>query len=718
MALPKSNIAILLNTGGYSISASTLIGASMKSVTEFKIQKTNDQNGNQAYAYRDIDIQELAAFTGIEFPAALSHGNSARMQEIQQKIRKNFEFTEIVFVNTPAALAQSNATQKVQVQICSKSNPDVSNQDSIPASFKYFLASNCFRKDNIKDSSGNWFNWQAFPLEGLTGSNFSDKNKYGEPIVVVFDNDNLGYNFNRQTPPQSAPLNSALQYGNFTVSNTLIDIEYMAEVISHEIGHAFDLDHWEDASGGYHPGNDVSIPIMGGSKLGSLNPDKRFFHWSKGDDSTQIAEKPGQNDFYFFAKHLVPIKLRGTHILNAFRIGLPSNGPWPNPANMLMTYQDFLQQENLSDKYKIFNNPYIGTFLSVGGSVSTRRSRLINTADVAVRDGLHTIPGLIGFPGDFDILKIILKAGTYQVSEYANAPGDQRSQLLLNIHMAVSSFEVSKSQLEKNYSNQNEIYDNPFRVPKDGYIPSPNAQERIDYLCDSEMLQTAYPEGATEGDSLFVWSYSASFRRPTKLGVELIQNNSNPGSFNTFRCLSPTESDDNSLQGAFFELKKTSMIYLLVFGDEYFHANDQANEMSAYGSIGKYHLTIRKNFSNTNLQQLLPAVVPPNCYAIDLDCVINGTVETRVFFTQDPGDYAKNLPYNNVSDDPNAKKYFIVINGKLCKIPFLLQGKEYGLNDTIDEPDKKELFAVASQVPATIGTPRIQEFVIAPEWDY
>jgi hypothetical protein len=716
MPSPKSNIAILLQTASYQMNFNTLIGSSFKSNANFKIQKTNDQNGNQAYAYKLVNMQESASFTNIQFPAALSHGNSARMQELKQKIKKNFEFTEIVFVDTPAALAQSNATRKVHVQISSKSNPDVTLQDSIPLSFKYLLASLCFKVSLGTDANYNFFNWSASWIEGFTASNYGTQSLYGDPFVIVFDNKNWGYFFDQQPAPQSAPPNTALQYGNFFVSNDLINIEYMAEIISHEIGHVFDLDHWQDTSGDYHVGNDIWVPVMGSSNLGDMNPDPRFFHWSEGDNPTEVAEVAGQRDFINFAKYLVPIKLRGTIILNSLRIGLYNNG-CPFPANNLMTYQDFLQQANLADKYKIFNNPYVGTLLSVGGSVSTRRSRLINTADVAVRDGLHTIPGLIGFPGDFDILKIILKAGTYQVSEYANAPGDQRSQLLLDIHMAVSSFEVSKSQFEKNHSNQNDIYDNPIRVPKDGYTPSPNAKERIDYLGDSEMLQTTYPEGAAEGDSLFIWPYAASFRRPTKLGTELIQNNSNTGSFNTFRCLSSVEDDDNYLQGSFFELKKTSMIYLLVFGAEYFHGQDTANEMSGYGSIGKYHLTIRKNFSNTNLQQILPAVVPPNCYAIDLDCVKNGTVETVIFFTQDPVDYAKNLPYNNVSDDPNAKKYHIVINGKLCKIPFLLQSKEYGLNDTIDERDKKELFAVTSQVPATIGTTKIQEFIIAPEWD-
>jgi len=727
MSLPKSNIAILLLTNSYQIDFTTLIGSFFKSQINFRIQKTDDGNGNQAYSYKTLNAQEAFYFNSLQFPAALSHGNFTRMQELKQKIRKNFEFTEVVFVDTPEALAQSNATQKIHIQICSKIDPDTSLQNSIPLSFKYLLASVAFQPQSPKpDLSGNFFNWTATFVEGFAASNYGTRDRCGDPFVVIFDNEKLGYIFNRQEAPQSAPIGSALQYGNFEVSNTLIDIEYMAEVVSHEIGHVFDLEHWLKADDGgyldYHPGNDVYIPAMGGSILRDTDPDKRFFHWSSGEDGTCIPEKNNQDDFHNFAKYLVPIKLRGEHALAMFRKDISANREVFLRRRTFDKYYDFIKklQSNPSKRY---NNLFMGDGGSSAYSSSTqtklsnKRTKLINAGDIKNKSGLTTIEGLIGFPGDFDLLKIILKEGEYSITEHPNAPGDTRTSVYLSMAIVNSNLEISKSQkaFPEQYTEEDLYF---FQFPKDSAVnPSPNPTQRMDYICDSEALATTYPEGSAEGDSLLAWSNcSIRFRRPEpSTSIEILENDSANGVINGNR---PVQGGATSISST-ITVRKTCMIYLMVSGGHLYFFDDWlvGSGFSDYGSIGKYYITITKKVGSANLQELLPAVKPPNCYPTEkIKCILNDAVEDIIFFTQDPEDYAANDAYDNTSDHPNAKKYNIVINGKLCKIPFLLQGKEYGLEEDIQEKDKKQLFAVDSTI--TPSTAKIQEFIVAPEWDY
>ena len=693
MYLPNK-IAVLLNTNAYSLNVSNWNYIDFKYYLRYKILKET-RNGVDGYVFKSTSFEEMANSTFINFPASSHSGNSFTKAIIKKYLKKYFEFINIQFVESPLELEQISADRKIHVQISPGASPVINSNSLTPITYCYFLTGKIF--EPIPMSVNGVMNFPFPDGNYAWGTNFpnSDKKDYLGLCFSSFDTPRIPFIHVKENGIQflGGPQNDGFRVGTFIIGDNFSEI-VLANTIAHEIGHAFTLDHWGSSTQEYSPGNSQTWkPVMGGGL-----DDLRFKLWSKGDNQSEVAKhnQGFQDDFKLFFRYATPFKLRGQQGLEEYSQRIQK------PQWQFHEYQDMIFKNFPASSSSRFNN----IFKTSDEKLSTKRSRLINTTDITFKDGLSTIEGLIGFPNDFDILKIILKEGTYEISEYSNSPYDERTQLYLGLDIARSRLEVSKSQLNK---SEAEIYAKTFNFPRDIDPNNPTPSLRKNYECDNELLSSVYPDGSVEGDSFLKWPASPRFFRPVAPAgsTAILYNNSNLGQFNTFRRV-----NNGSIQ-----VNKTCMIYLIAYGDR--HNEQSSTGFSSYGSVGKYFITIRKNGNNVNLEQLLPEAVPPNCYPTEkLKCVLNGVVEDKIFFTQDPEDYAKNHPYDETSDHPNAKKYHMVINGKLCKISFLLQGKEYGLNDTIDERDKKELFAVASQVPATIGTPRIQEFVMAPSWDY
>jgi hypothetical protein len=690
-------LAVLLNTNPYSLNLSTWANVGFGGMLNYKMLK-EVRNGVTGYVLKDLSPEEKANLTNINFPASLHSGNPSTKAIIKRNLKKYFEFIDVQFLESPLELQQSSAELKIHIQISPGVNP-ASNTNSIaPNSYCHFLTNVLIEPVQAT-------------INGVINFPFPDGNYIWNQSINGSASDYLGLslgNFSLNTVPFIHIKENSIRFlqssggfridpfkeGEFEIGH-LRPPEEIATTMAHEIGHAFNLDHWGTTQMDYNPGNATTwLPIMG-----SGTNDLRYKLWSKGDNETEVAKNGYQDDYKFFIRFILPLKLRQ-------RTHTAYNGYIQKPKWEFIEYRSFMNDWELSQTAKLNN-----IFRSNENKLSTNKNRLINTTDITFKDGLGTIEGLIGFPNDFDILKIILKEGDYEISEYSNSPNDKRTQLYLGLDVVKSELEASKHQLDK---SENEIYNKTLRYPPDTDPANPvSSIPKINFECEARYLATMYPDGSAEGKSFLRWPARPQFwrkREPAGSTAILVFNESENGQFNTFRRV-------NEVDGGKIRVKKTCMIYLIAYGDH--HDNESSNGFSSYGSLGKYFITIRKNGNNTNLNQLLPGAVPPNCYRTEkIKCIINNIVEDRIFFTQDPEDYASNHPYNNSSDHPNVKKYNFSINGAPCKMPFLLQGKEYGLNDTIDEKEKKELFAVSSQVAPNIGKPRIQEFIVAPEWDY
>lgn len=704
MPQTPNKILILLNTEAYSANLNQWNNAELNLSNTYKIESVN-QSTPQSYAYRKTSGIEKASCQTIDFPRANIHGDVTKLNLVKQLFKKHYEFTDVTFVDSVQAFEsfQTPGYFKAHVQITPSVNPDASLVSTGSKGYQYLLATSYFRPVSaldgtvLIDQNGNhaWARAGYFGLAiGVFAPPLSSVPSYvtRRPIILLMENE---LQFNRISSVGN------IYAGTFQFSPAY-SAQTLAETLAHEIGHLFGLLHWGDTNTlNIHLGNNTSKPIMGGLPINF----ERFTYWSRADNPTEYEEYfPSviQDDFRSFLGSNIVNKINGNNF-----ISLMMKSPLNRDIDIwkFNHYKQKILSENNINNIRRFNNPFIMRD-EAEQKLSIRKSRLINTLDIRAKDGLKTIEGLIGFPNDSDILKIILKEGTYEISEYPNSPGDKKTKLHLGLDIVKSKLEISKSQLDK---QENEIYNKTLMYPIDADPDSEISNLRETFECLNEALAKVYPEGAKEGCSFLKWPASKVYSRPIEAAgsTGILNNDSIAGQFNTFRLV-----NNGTIQ-----VKKTCMIYLIAFGDKH---PDPTTGFSSYGSIGKYFITIRKSGNNTDLNQLLPAAVPPNCYPTEkLKCVLNGVAEDKIFFTQDPGDYANNPAYDNSSDHPNAKKYHVVVNGKLLeKIPFLLQGKEYGLNDTINEKEKKELFAVASQVPATIGTPRIQEFVMAPEWDY
>ena len=589
--------------------------------------------------------------SSISFP----RGNisASDLNEIQNIVKKQFEVFDVEYVSSVDGLLNSNSGNKVLVVFFDPLiDLDTNLNPSTNKGYNRWLAKAAF-SDESEDVNLTFDIFGRAPLarKNITGISMSGpgEDQSGSPIKLVLIC-TKSYSVKEQLIYHS----DGGTYSDIHVfSRSNIEI---ARTTTHEIGHVFKLYHHGTTTQEYYYGNFSWGPVEGTTR----DMSRQIQHWSKGEyENAKTSNGHKQDDIAIII----------------------------NRAKGLKIPEDLNDNIHFSRQWKRTIIHYAGSkfyYNSTANELISRRAKLINSSDVTDQFGMKVVEGMVGHPYDTDILKIILKAGNYEISEHPNSDNKYESMLYLGLKILKSRTEVSKVKQGSNY------------------IPFPNKIKNL--ACASEELPKIYPVGAEEHCiGLKLPEQVHISRQVLPAGSTSVLTNSTNGQFNEFRKLN-------------FTIPKTCLVYLRAYGDK--HDEVYTNGFSDYGSVGKYFITIRKNSTNTNLNELLPSVVPPNCYPTEkLKCVLNGAVEDKIFFTQDPGDYANNLPYDNTSDHPNSKLYKIVINGKLCEIPFLLQGKEYGLNDTIDEPDKKELFAVTSQVPATIGTSRIQEFIIAPEWD-
>jgi hypothetical protein len=635
MELPKAAVAIIKTGGSFTITDSH---------TYLKLNCSLDYTVRvgDGYARKISDVRDTEG-QQIQFPA--NPISDSDFNFIIKEVKAHFEIFNIDIVTSFSALWASNAQKKTVVFLCDTS--------AFQSSLEYnsLVTSARWRVDDPKDGLGNGEIGDRGTL-GMYLCIIGDELDTMPDIAIVFTN-KIQWGERIFIPhPDNSTGNPLPQIGyQLMQSITEYPAKQIADTVTHELGHAFKLYHWGlNVDGGnrvldYYSGNMIWAPVMGNGA------DILIKQWSDGsyDNSYNIN---GQQD----------------------------------DISMISSQAGLLKLKDVSKKNKKKEDGSTPSYLENSNQLISRRAKLASVLDVKEIQGVKAIEGMIGFPDDTDVLKIILKAGNYEIGGFKH-DDPNFSMLNLGLKILKSKIEVSKQSSESNRK----------RIPEE--------EKEETRACSAEFLPEKYPSSSKEECVALNLPEAVYISRPDLSEADpSILVRSLPVIFEDERVLS-------------FSVGKTCLIYLRTYGEKVEIPNTTG--FPRYGSVGKYRVIIRKNGEDYDLNNILPQQTPPNSFATDkLKCVLNGALEDKIFFTQDPSDFSKNPPYDNVSDYPNAKKYNIVINGKIIKIPFLLQGKEYGLNDAIDERDKKQLFAVSSQVVPNVGKPRIQEFTMAPAWDY
>lgn len=586
------------------------------------------------YARKISPARDISA--DISFPPN-SISDSDFAQVIKQ-VKAHFEIFDVDIVTSFSALWSSNAQHKVAVFLCDVTLFDHSIE------YNSFLTALLWKKEpktETKDGYGNGILGND-DTAGIFLSDPAEDDAFPADICAIFTN-NITWSQRTLLPhPDSIPfINPLANIGYQTISsidNRTPDL--IAGTITHEVGHSLGLNHHGKGTEEYHFGNDVWCPIMGGG-----NPSILLQQWSNGSYSG--ASNPNQDDVKKISDKAGFLKLKDKSILSALGAGR-------------------------SAAFYFANHNYL----------ISRRAKLISVLDIKEIKSVKTIEGMIGYPEDTDILKIILKAGTYEIGDFRH---DDPTMSMMHV-----GFKILKSKIE--FSKQSNPQ-NKTRTPKEEVSES--------CWCSAIHLAEIYPQNSKEGCVALYLPEEEAYSRPSFSNNNFVKYGSMPGSFDTQRKIE-------------ISLNKTSLIYLRVYGDEL--EDPETTGFPSYGSLGKYRVTIRKNGNDFNLNNILPQQTPPNCYATErIYCTHDGYSLDYIFFTQDPSDFSNNPAYDNSSDNPNAKKFSIVANGKIIEIPMLLQGKEYSLNETVENEDEKQIYFVKSSIDSQ---EKKQEFVMAPGWDY
>lgn len=638
--LPKTVIAIIKSGGTYPVNPNSLLETFCRG--DYLVPVATPQQGWARHkAYRGDLI------SNISFPVSDISDTDVNLivEELNNNYYKMFN-TEIV--TSFSALWSSNAQKKIIVFLCDKSFFTHSLEYNSLLTNVLWQAKSQIHQ--IKDGDGNEMMGNGTAL-GIYLSEPGDSQINGADLVLAFTND-IAWGGRVWLPNPDS-----------TQSNPLMDIAYqnisqnnnyhwtgIARTIAHEVGHSLgllhhglgnenDIDNYEE----YYFGNEVWVPIMGGEADGT-----RLYQWN--DGSYDGASKPWQKDIDVISKNAGLLKLKDQSILG-------TEGPGKSTP-------DYPENDN---------------------KIISRRAKLVSTLDIKETQSVKTIEGMIGYPLDTDVLKIVLKAGDYEIGAFRH---DDPSILMMNLGLKIlkSKIEVSKQSDQQNKR----------RIPQES-LPE-------NYYCQDAFLPEKYPSDSKEEP--------VALSLPEEVHVSrqpLAENDSS-----VYTCSQPNQFDTNRDIDS-INLPTTCLIYLRAYGDEM--TQIKTTGFPRYGSLGTYRITIRKDGNNFNLDQILPKQTPPNCYATPkLWTRRNDSAEEKIFFTQDPSDFSKNPSYDESSDYPNSKKFNIVVNGKIVKIPMLLQGKMYGTGETIDDESKKEFYFVKSTT--TPFENKKQEFIMAPPWDY
>ena len=419
------------------------------------------------------------------------------------------------------------------------------------------------------------------------------------------------------------------------VNEFLVPTPIIARTIAHEVGHKFGLIHdGKLPNVDYYQGHGEWVPIMGTDD----RIPKALAQWSKSEYRGAAHVYPGirnpsalffgalQNDLVIIGSDLGFIKSPKESISKT-EVRAKDYEKYETRANQNLCWE---YMENL------------GVY-----------TRVLNQSDVISFNGIKVIEGMIGFPGDFEILKILLPKGTYQ---FTIDPVFRNPESMLDIDMSILNCHCHR--------------------PKEKYPVN----------CNSEDLPTRYP---------------------TDLSSENFQcisfdNCLEESKYDNFLITTP---DSNGFTGLTMTLtlSYTQIVYLLIAGDKQTPIPDG---WSVYSSVGKYYLEIVKDGVNNPdvfLQQ--PSTAPlPVCNCEEFE-TCNGKV---LLFTQENGE---DVGTGNTAG-AHIREYQVVVNGQLQTKKFLVYGPPVDLNTNC--PDGKFCLPVYDPIGQACVK---QEFVVGGSWE-
>jgi hypothetical protein len=640
-----------------------------------------------AYVYNSLLINDELSYTtpwNINIPAHPSPTAESSKSKLKQIIENELFIYNIDVVSSYNELLNSNSVRKIAVVIINQSSlfNDVIANESDPfvmmarhaASTRVLNPSLSFpgfeRKYlffNADGQSSTEYRISPFKMtaagvylaEGI--SSLADLVEPSTDVVFVFSDyvrfdespSLLGGN-----PAFASGHPRYCQYAKDVVNVSLTNI---ANTTIHEIGHALGLKHHGLTTGltteEYY---DSSLlhwnPIMGSADSATV-----INQWNNGDYPN--ASNPSQDDAFIISYSADFKKIPPNHSV-------------------------LFKPDKWNDFYK--NSEKLNT---QDKKLITRNTRLISKDDIVTVEGVTTIEGLIGFPGDSDILKIILKSGSYQISDYPNMATRNASSEFIT--MQCFNIQILKSQ-NTEVSKQTTDLNQLKRIPD-----HENNSNPTEFTCSADNLPNPFPDNSKNACSAILIPEEVYESRPPLSDENAIVRPS-PGAFNEARSILN------------LGISETCLVYIKISGDKI----EGSQDFTSYGSLGKYNIIIKNNDTGSfDLDSILSEKAPPNCYATEKFTSFypdQSLLYEDIFFTQDRSDFGSNEAYDGSSDHPHVKKFNVVINGTIKEIPILLQGKEYTDYSEIEDWTVKRLFSIRNED----GDFKIQEFVIAPTLDH
>ena len=582
----------------------------------------------------------------LSFPPATNEAQNQR-NEIINRVKKYFEIFDVnitderpVFDNTPAENRHmAIITQRPTAEEFNSLLNDKTEESYFSYSYRRFLLGVDPRTNNdlpgmidIMLQNPTYIRMATWSIFGFTAPDSYHYQKtfgFGDvsfnwPSIVFSDN----FNFKSSVyiSLHTSEENRRLEYRGFTRDVPPDTAETISKTIAHELGHQFPFKGHRDNSGhdgnlngdfangdyDYYFGHNNWGPIMGNPKVGT-----QLIQWSKGEYNN--ATNKVDDDISLINKDLPLIK----------------------KPKKSMSPLSYTQKDSIHFESKYWDK-------SLGYNV-----RILTKNDVEeIKENGRTqkiIKGLIGFPYDFDIIKMVLPPGTYTFT--INPFFEENQATMLDPKLEILNCHCQESKEDNNPAcNQNDL---------PSFYPSDINQNKMQCICFNDNIEYGQSISSPENDGFYTVSVTST-------------------------------------------LKNRGIIYLRIKGDK---NRTPSDGWSRYGSLGEYYLKIKRShegaFSNdpstflsnnilpkvrcedfnTCAGQILlytedetggPIGNPNEEHFIELNIVKNGQKEIKKFLV-----YGQPLSMDTL--DRNGKFYLPVIIDGECKKQEFITGGEWEL---------------------------------------
>ena len=355
---------------------------------------------------RDTNYKKILLFNRLKTIQVPPAKNNINRSKVFDYASKKYDIFDINFTdeNIPASL-EVVITSRPTVPEFNALISDKSENGPWPYSYRRFLRGVVRpfpQQSNIKiqrlmTSSG--VSWPSIPAFGNTDFTFLD-DKLSKYILVWTNRSSAATNEKGQKRPDGGRDMGYQSTSFYPNEHNFPDI-LIGSTIAHEIGHRFGLDHDGAVVGGqkmeYYDGmwhDKTWFPIMGGTAFNIP-----FSQWSYGDYTNSTNK---QDDIVQIVDSVKSSAVGNIKSLSAQLIKKPTKN-MTRLSSVISTVQKFESFSNDGACWDLMSNN--------GFNIRTLQKN-----DVKTKNSEKFIEGMIGFPGDFDILKMVLPKGTYNFS--------------------------------------------------------------------------------------------------------------------------------------------------------------------------------------------------------------------------------------------------------------------------------------------------------------